>query len=227
MERRKAFALGGREPKMNPKRALYLKTLRYFCYLALAAILGYFVGNWLGFYPDRRVENYASSSKSGRRLIQKNQPETPTLESHKETSDRNRSSATGDGKDQILDMNPQRIGDVQQNAPQQQESALPTEEPNWEERSSLGYAQAMLKVRLKPFIQDGNQEGFEVKSIRGDSPLKAIGVKDGDIIESINGEPIDSDLDLLRIRDAIINNYSYTISVIRDGEPITLANRVK
>ncbi len=60
-----------------------------------------------------------------------------------------------------------------------------------------------MKVRLKPFYQGGNQDGFEVKSIHGDSPLKAIGLEDGDIIKSINGEPIDSDLDILQIHDAI------------------------
>ena len=119
-------------------------------------------------------------------------------------------------------------GDAQENNPPlQQASALPAEEPNWEERSSLGYAQVVLRIRLKPFIQGGNQEGFEVKSILGDSPLKAIGIENGDIIKSINGEPIDSDLDILQIYDAIINGDSYTISVIRDGEPITLSSKIK
>jgi len=132
-----------------------------------------------------------------------------------------------DGKDQVLEMNPQGTGDVQQSVPLQQETALPTDEPNWDERSSLGYAQAMLKVRLKPFIQDGNQEGFEVKSIHGDSPLKAIGLENGDIIKSINGEPIDSDLDILQIYDAINNGDSYTVSVVRDGQPITLSYKGK
>jgi type II secretory pathway component PulC len=132
-----------------------------------------------------------------------------------------------DGKDQVLEMNPQGTGDVQQSVPLQQETALPTDEPNWDERSSLGYAQARLKVRLKPFNQGGNQEGFEVKSIHGDSPLKAIGLEDGDVIKSINGEPIDSDLDILQIYDAINNGDSYTVSVVRDGKPLTLSSKIK
>jgi type II secretion system protein C len=131
-----------------------------------------------------------------------------------------------DGKDQVLEINPQGTGDVQQSVPQQ-ETALPTDEPNWEERSSLGYAQVSLKVRLKPFIQGGNQEGFEVKSVLDDSPLKAIGLEPGDIMKSINGEPIDSDLDILQISDAIKTGDSYTVSILRDGKPITLPKQAK
>ena len=72
-----------------------------------------------------------------------------------------------------------------------------------------------------------NQEGFEVKSVLDDSPLKAIGLENGDIIKSINGEPIDSDLDILQIHDAIINGDSYTLSVVRDGRPVTLSSKIK
>ena len=132
-----------------------------------------------------------------------------------------------DGKEQVLEMNPQGTGDVQQSMPLQQETALPTDEPSWDDRSSLGYAQVSLKVRLKPFIKGGNQEGFEVKSVLDDSPLKAIGLENGDIIKSINGEPIDSDLDILQIHDAIINGDSYTLSVVRDGRPVTLSSKIK
>ena len=288
---------------MSPLRVFNLKALRYFFYLALAAILVYLVGNLSGVYPYKRVADSASSSKSDTSQIQKKQPEKPTLEGQKEISDTNLSSVAGDinnitdpqdlphrienlprasldlillgimkrddgyleaiiedtqnntqglytvgstirgarvvmisgtkvvlrvdGKDQVLEMNPQGTGDVQQSMPLQQETALPADEPNWEERSSLGYAQASLKVRLKPFIKGGNQEGFEVKSVLDDSPLKAIGLENGDIIKSINGEPIDSDLDILQIHDAIINGDSYTLSVVRDGRPVTLSSKIK
>jgi type II secretion system protein C len=275
-------------------RVLNWKTLRYFCGLALLAVVVYFATTLSGLYPDRRLANKSVSSKSDPLLTQDKQPGKPTLENHKEISVRK--EATGpqdlsqrienlprtsldlillkimkrddgyleatiedrqgktqglytvgstirgarvvmisgtkvvlrvDGKDQVLEMNPQGSGDVQQSAPLQQETALPTDEPNWDERSSLGYAQVSLKVRLKPYIKGGNQEGFEVKSILDDSPLKAIGLKDGDIMKSINGEPIDSDLDILQIHDAIKNGDSYAISVVRDGQPITLSSKIK
>jgi type II secretion system protein C len=289
---------------MSPLRVFNLKALRYFFYLALAAILVYLVGNLSGVYPYKRVADSASSSKSDTPQIQKKQPEKPTLEGQKEISDTNLSSVAGDidnttdpqdlphrienlprasldlillgimkrddgyleaiiedtqnniqglytvgstirgarvvmisgtkvvlrvdGTDQVLEMNREGTADIQQDAPLlKQANAFPTDEPSWDERSSLGYAQARLKARLKPFHQGGNQEGFEVKSIHGDSPLKAIGIEDGDIIKSINGEPIDSDLDILQIYDAIRNGDSYTISVVRDGKPITLSSKLK
>jgi type II secretion system protein C len=129
------------------------------------------------------------------------------------------------GQDQVLDLDSQWGGVDQQGAPQV--IASPPGEPNWDERSSLGYATVMLKVRLKPFIKDGNQEGFEVKSILGDSPLKKIGVEDGDIIKSINGEPIDSDLDILRIHDAVTDGDPFAISVVRAGKTLILSNQAK
>jgi type II secretion system protein C len=279
---------------MNAKGISYKKTLRYFVYLIVAAVLVYIVGNILGFYPERKDENNALSSKIVAPLIQDKRHGKPTLESRKENSVREK--ATGpqdltqkietlpltsldlvllgiikredgyleatiedrqdktqglytvgsiirgarvvmisgtkvvlrvDGKDQVLEMRAQGAGDAQQSVPLQQETALPTDEPNWDYRSSLGYAEAILKVRLKPFIKGGNQEGFEVKSVLDESPLKAIGLQDSDIIKSINGEPIDSDLDILRIHDAIRNGDFYTISVVRGGELMNLSNQVK
>jgi type II secretory pathway component PulC len=198
---------------MKSLRVLNWKTVRYFCGLALAAIVVYFAANLSGFYPDGGGENNAVSSKSHALAIQQKQPEKPSLNSNKKLQEKNPTFGTTD---------------VQENAPTlEQASAAPAEEPNWEDRSSLGYAQAKLRVRLKPFYQGGNQDGFEVKSIHGDSPLKPIGLENGDIIKSINGEPIDSDLDILQIHDAINNGDSYTISVVRDGQPITLSSKIK
>ena len=194
-------------------RILNWKTVRYFCGLAFVAIVVYFAADLSGFYPDSGGANNVVSDKIEASPIQQTKTEPPSLKSHKEMQEKNPAPGTGD---------------VQEKAPPlQQTIPLPAEEPNWEERSSLGYAQASLRVRLKPFNQGGNQEGFEVKSIHGDSPLKAIGLQDGDIIKRINGEPIDSDLDILQIYDAIRNGDSYTISVVRNGKPITLPDQVK
>ena len=268
---------------MNTLRFLNLKTLRYFGFLVLAAIVVYFGRNLLVLYSDSKGAGDASSSIGDTTLIQEKQPEKGTLESHQQVLAKSlaspnlpraslnlvlvgtvkgdhgysmaiiedRQSKTqgkyivGDtirgarlvmisrtkvvlsvnGQDQVLDLDSQWGGVDQQTSPQ--ENALPSDEPNWDERSSLGYAQVMLKVRLKPFIQSGNQEGFEVKSILGDSPLKEIGVEDGDIIKRINGEPIDSDLDILLIHDAITDGDPYVISVVRGGKPLTLSKQAK
>ena len=198
---------------MKSLRVLNWKTVRYVCGLALVASVVYFAANLPGFYPDGGGANNVVSNKIEASPIQQTKTEHPSLKSHKEMQEKNPAPGTGD---------------VQENAPPlQQETALPTDEPNWDERSSLGYAQARLKIRLKPFIQDGNQEGFEVKSIHGDSPLKAIGIENGDIIKSINGKPIDSDLDILQISDANNSGDSYTVSVVRDDQPITLSSKIK
>jgi type II secretory pathway component PulC len=199
---------------MKSLRVLNWKTVRYFCGLALAAIVVYFSAILSGLYPDGGGETNAVSIKSDVSSIQPKQPEKHPLKSQKEMKEKNSALGTE--------------GDAQENAPAlQQASVPPADEPNWDERSSLGYAQASLKVRLKPFNQGGNQEGFEVKSIHGDSPLKAIGLENGDILKSINGTPIDSDLDILQIHDALKNGAPYTISVVRDGKALTLSSEIK
>jgi type II secretory pathway component PulC len=198
---------------MKSLRILNWKTVRYFCGLAFVAIVVYFAANLSGFYPDGGGEKEAVSSKSDVSSIQPKQPEKHSLKSHKEMQEKNPAPGTGD---------------VQEKAPPLlQTITLPAEEPNWDERSSLGYAQVSLKVRLKPYIKGGNQEGFEVKSIHGESPLKAIGLENGDILKSINGTPIDSDLDILQIQDAISSGAPYTISVVRDGTALTLSSEIK
>jgi S1-C subfamily serine protease len=209
---RRLIDVNGLKRKMKSLRVLNWKTVRYVCGLALAASVVYFAANLPGFYPEGGGANNVVSNKIEASPIPQTKTEPPSLKSHKEMQERNPPPGTGD---------------VQQSVPLQQGTALPTDEPNWDDRSSLGYAQVSLKVRLKPFIKGGNQEGFEVKSIHGDSPLKAIGLENGDIIKSINGEPIDSDLDILQISDAINDGDSYTVSVVRDGEPITLSSEIK
>ena len=103
----------------------------------------------------------------------------------------------------------------------------PEGEHDWGQQSSLGYAQRVLNARLKPYLEAGNQTGFEVKSVTDESPLKEVGIEDGDIIKSINGEPIDSDLDILLIHDAIIKGDLYALSIVRDGKPLTLSGKPK
>lgn len=287
---------------MNSERLSYLKTVRFVCYVALAAIFVYFGRNVLAFYSDLKAVSYVPSGITDSTPAQQKQPERPPLEKYKPILDRNlflvavdlekpvdtknllhtidnlprtsldcillgtmirdkgRSQAiiedqktrrqdkyrvgstvcgakvvmilrkkvvlNVDGKDQVLLMGREPASPDKPGFPPPLMTSTenrPMAEPNWEERSSLGYAQIMLKVRLKPYLERGNQEGFEVKSIADGSPLKPMGLRDGDIIKKFNGQPLDSDEDIVEIHNAIDKGLPFTISLVRNGRPMTLS----
>lgn len=66
-------------------------------------------------------------------------------------------------------------------------------------------------------------DDLTVKSVKKGSNAEALGLKEGDVIDSINGEPVDTKLQLrAAIRDA---NKIKSMDVVRDGEFMHLENQ--
>jgi general secretion pathway protein C len=55
----------------------------------------------------------------------------------------------------------------------------------------------MKQARIRPFFSDGKPDGLLLYGIRNDSVFQQIGLKNGDIVKSINGS------DILSAQDAV------------------------
>ncbi len=90
-------------------------------------------------------------------------------------------------------------------------------------------ARGWLGVQIQPVTQDiadslGLKEakGALVAKTEKDSPAAAAGLKDGDVVASVNGEPVADSHDLARKIAALGPRQEAELSIIRNGSPQTL-----
>ncbi len=86
-----------------------------------------------------------------------------------------------------------------------------------------------LGVQIQPVTQDiadslslKDAKGALVSKIEKDSPAAAAGLKDGDVIATVNGEPVADSHDLARKIAALGPKKSADLAVIRNGSPQTI-----
>jgi len=88
----------------------------------------------------------------------------------------------------------------------------------------------MLLVTAAPrmaYDPHGNVIGVTSASL-GNIPLAtALGLRNGDIIQSVNGYPINSEQAIFNVVNALEGERQFTAKLLRDGKPITLRYRVE
>ncbi|MSQ82076.1 MAG: hypothetical protein EXR77_04050 [Myxococcales bacterium] len=83
------------------------------------------------------------------------------------------------------------------------------------------------QVRVVPNYKSGKYEGFRMIGMGGESLFKDIGFINGDIVNAINGERIDSPNKALALYEALKNKARVTVLIERDGQPKTLRYTIK
>lgn len=82
------------------------------------------------------------------------------------------------------------------------------------------------QIRLIPFVEDGRTKGFRFDWIAEGSLFQRMGINIGDILVSINNQPINSGEDAFRILQIIRNERSFKIAILRNGQPMELTYTV-
>jgi S1-C subfamily serine protease len=101
---------------------------------------------------------------------------------------------------------------------------LPREPPMEEsERRALQTGLMPLGVAavLPPLLED-RQSGARVAFLRPDSPAMNAGIRVGDLIRSLNGQPVYHAPGLVSMLQAVDSETSYAIEVVRDGKTLKL-----
>jgi type II secretion system protein C len=93
---------------------------------------------------------------------------------------------------------------------------------------TLGNLSAVLtQIRAMPNIQNGRNNGFELSEIEPGSVFDEMGLQEGDVLHSVNGQPITDPAQAIQLMGELNNASSVSIQVIRAGQPTTLSYQIQ
>lgn len=90
--------------------------------------------------------------------------------------------------------------------------------------------QALLESQapsIAPNYRNGQPRGFRLRSVRSDSVFSAIGIRNGDVLLSVNGTELDSPQRALELYQAMLSQSSVTMQVERRGREQTLQYNIR
>ena len=93
--------------------------------------------------------------------------------------------------------------------------------------AALGNLSALSRsARIVPEVRAGQPAGFRVYSVRPGGPFAQVGLRNGDLVSSVNGLALTSPETALRVYGALKRASHLTVGVERDGQKIDLEYRV-
>ncbi len=84
------------------------------------------------------------------------------------------------------------------------------------------FRKVLQDAKAEPYTQDGALQGFRLTKIREDSIYDKAGLQNDDIIEEINGVPLNDTAGAIRLLNQLRNEKEIEIRVRRGGSPITV-----
>lgn len=78
------------------------------------------------------------------------------------------------------------------------------------------------QAQAVPHIEQGRPAGLRVTRIQAGSVFDDLGLRQQDVIRSVNGSPVRSAQDAMQVYEALRSSNSYAIRVLRDGHEVTL-----
>ncbi len=86
----------------------------------------------------------------------------------------------------------------------------------------MGDPSAMKGVRIVPAMKNGKPNGFKIYAVRKSSPFHHIGLKNGDVLNAINGFELSSPDKALEIYIKVREVNNLSLSLTRKGSPVTI-----
>ena len=72
--------------------------------------------------------------------------------------------------------------------------------------------------RIVPYYEGGAAKGFRLQGLKSGGMFSAIGIRNGDVVMSVNGSPIDSPQKALDIYQSMMTQSSVNLTVLRRGK---------
>jgi general secretion pathway protein C len=85
----------------------------------------------------------------------------------------------------------------------------------------------VTQMRAVPYLKDGKSLGFRVFNIRSGSLFERMGLKNGDVIQSVNGTTLDDPSRALALLDEVQAADEITVDLLRDDHPNTLTYSIR
>ncbi len=83
------------------------------------------------------------------------------------------------------------------------------------------------EVRVQPYFQRGKLTGFLLSNVRRNSFIERMGGRNGDVVKSIDGKPIDSVQKAFSLYNTFRNKRDLNLTVLRGGRPHTISYKVR
>ncbi|NQT95385.1 MAG: hypothetical protein HQ572_02945 [Candidatus Omnitrophica bacterium] len=88
-------------------------------------------------------------------------------------------------------------------------------------------ADIMRNIKISPYLKDGKKIGIMVTKLTEIGILKEAGVKEGDIVKSINGLNLNSPHQIFTAYKKLRNQKEIEVDIIRKDKPIILTYRIQ
>jgi len=85
--------------------------------------------------------------------------------------------------------------------------------------------QLLSNVRIRPHFKDGVADGLVITRIMADSIFSRLGIRNGDIVQEINGNPIENPDHILSMYNDMRSGSPISIQIMRRGQQQTLNYR--
>ena len=82
-------------------------------------------------------------------------------------------------------------------------------------------------VRVRPAFSEGKAEGFQLSGVHRDSPADRIGLRNGDRVVAVNGFELSSPDKVLEIYSKVSTASNIDVSVVRNGQPVTISYSIR
>lgn len=95
------------------------------------------------------------------------------------------------------------------------------------EHSMENLNQIATQMRAVPYLKDGKTLGFRVFNIHSNSVFERMGLKNGDVIQRVNGVELDSPTKALALLEDVQTTEEIRIDLLREDAPSTLTYTVR
>jgi general secretion pathway protein C len=85
----------------------------------------------------------------------------------------------------------------------------------------------VTQMRAVPYLKDGKSIGFRVFNIRAGSLFERMGLKNGDVIQAVNGTTLDDPTRALALLDEVQTADEISVDLLRDDHPNTLTYSIR
>jgi general secretion pathway protein C len=76
----------------------------------------------------------------------------------------------------------------------------------------------LTEARVRPYFSEGEADGFMISRIKKGSIFQKMGIRNGDIIQGVNSEPIKSPDDMLELYKGLKSGSQITLNIKRRGK---------
>jgi general secretion pathway protein C len=85
----------------------------------------------------------------------------------------------------------------------------------------------LSQVRIRPHFRDGQPDGLALTRIKSQSIFARMGLRSGDIVKGVNGNPIETPDDVLSLYEGLKSGSQISLEITRNGEPQTINYRIQ